>query len=313
MKKNLPPRSFLDFVQMINVSIPCCFVLGDQDLPPQMQRLYTTFYPRNNRNDLWPPWHWHTAPHNQPCDRQFLRPDTSEGMSSNWSALNGPQSSVRVHSESAYIRKQCLKWVASRPSNKEYCQKKKTQECCASQVVHVNKKTVQIRPSSSKCLLLPQVDTSCRAALAGASIPWCFVVFYPNHETGTLRPRMPEKGMHIVMSEPWGKQTWNLTKTYFHYTPKALETDFFNENSFHRNLPSLDLFSRSKDSAHLSLFQLLKGDGWQILGATCAIKRHRWRHEDDDALLHLFEWSHHTDLGKWRAWLEENHSETWVS
>lgn len=37
----LPPRSFLDFVQMINISIPCCFVLGDQDLPPQMRRLYT--------------------------------------------------------------------------------------------------------------------------------------------------------------------------------------------------------------------------------------------------------------------------------
>lgn len=114
---------------------------------------------------------------NQPLCRQFLRPDTSEGMSSNWSALSGPQGFVRVHSESSHIQKQCLKWVASRPSNKEYCQKKNARLLLR---LYMSTKNCQIRPPSSKCLLLPKVDTSSRAALAGASIPLCFVVFYPH-------------------------------------------------------------------------------------------------------------------------------------
>ena len=209
---------------------------------------------------------------NQPLCRQFLRPDTSEGMSSNWSALSGPQGFVRVHSESSHIQKQCLKWVASRPSNKEYCQKKNTRLLLR---LYMSTKNCQIRPPSSKCLLLPKVDTSSRAALAGASIPWCFVVFYPNHETRTLHQGMAA---------------------------------FEHENSFHRNLLKSGFANSLSSSKEKGVTIFACSSWWKEMGGKSWLPPVPFgRHLSSRMTygkpprLHLFEWSHHTDLGKWRA------------
>lgn len=147
-------------------------------------------------------------------------------------------------------------------------------------------KNCQIRPPSSKCLLLPKVDTSSRAALAGASIPWCFVVFYPNHETRTLHQGMAA---------------------------------FEHENSFHRNLLKSGFANSLSSSKEKGVTIFACSSWWKEMGGKSWLPPVPFgRHLSSRMTygkpprLHLFEWSHHTDLGKWRAlrkgFFEENHS-----